>query len=242
METVDITSLKVKAGDYILDLGCGEGRHSIASAFHFPNAYVVGLDLDFNSLATAQKKHSEFAESSNHKHIADEKKIYMQGSGDTLPFSDASFDHIICSEVLEHVHNFTSFLTEIKRVLKPKGSLCVSVPRAWPERICWALSHDYYNVPGGHIRIFSEKALTSGILNQDFIFKRKHWAHALHTPYWWLRCLIWNKGQENILSGFYHRFLVWDLLKKPALTRHLEALLNPILGKSVVLYFEKENI
>ena len=38
----------------------------------------------------------------------------------------------------------------------------------------------------------------------------------------------------------YHRLLVWDLMRKPAITRRLEKMLNPILGKSIVMYFIKE--
>ena len=38
----------------------------------------------------------------------------------------------------------------------------------------------------------------------------------------------------------YHRFLVWDLMDRPAFTRALERVLNPVMGKSVVMYFQKE--
>ena len=37
----------------------------------------------------------------------------------------------------------------------------------------------------------------------------------------------------------YHRLLVWDLMKQPWVTRAIDTLLNPIMGKSVVLYFTK---
>jgi hypothetical protein len=37
----------------------------------------------------------------------------------------------------------------------------------------------------------------------------------------------------------YHRFLTWDLMEKPLLTRRLESMLNPVMGKSIVLYFRK---
>ena len=68
----------------------------------------------------------------------------------------------------------------------------------------------------------------------------KHHAHALHSPYWWLRCLFWKAEHRFILTRWYHNLLVWDLLKKPWLTQTLEHLLNPILGKSVVMYFTKD--
>jgi hypothetical protein len=37
----------------------------------------------------------------------------------------------------------------------------------------------------------------------------------------------------------YHRLLVWDLMKRPWITRAIDTLLNPVMGKSVVLYFSK---
>lgn len=232
METIDIPSLPVNKHDWVLDLGCGEGRHSIACCFHFPSAQVIGLDLSLQSLQAAINKHSEFLGQHHNGH-------YIKASGFDLPFPDSRFDHIICSEVLEHIDNYELFLDEIYRVLKPGGLLSVSIPRAWPEKICWALSKEYHQVEGGHVRIFSARTLKQKIIERHFVFLRQHWAHALHSPYWWLRCLWWRAGKENPLSAVYHRLLVWDLLKRPWLTRYIERALNPLMGKSTVFYFRK---
>ena len=40
----------------------------------------------------------------------------------------------------------------------------------------------------------------------------------------------------------YHRLLVWDLMKRPLITRAIDALLNPVMGKSIVLYFTKPTV
>lgn len=234
METVRVDSLNIQAGEVVLDLGCGQGRHTIAVAYHHPKAISLGLDLSKSDLLCAAERSAEFL----HEHNS---ANYINGSGLELPFADSSIDHIICSEVLEHIADYEQFIQEISRVLKPKGSLSVSVPRAWPERICWALSSAYHKVEGGHVRIFSDKALRQAFQSRHFILHKKHWAHSLHTPYWWLRCAWWNKGKDNLISSLYHRLLVWDLIKQPALTRVLDQLLNPILGKSVVMYFQKGN-
>ena len=60
-------------------------------------------------------------------------------------------------------------------------------------------------------------------------------------PYWWLKCLFWREpGQPDArIVQWYHRFLTWDLMKKPVLTAWLDRLLNPLMGKSVVMYFVK---
>ena len=68
----------------------------------------------------------------------------------------------------------------------------------------------------------------------------RHWAHALHAPFWWLKCIFWERRDDHPLIRLYHRFLVWDLMDRPRLTRMLEAILNPLMGKSLVMYFRKE--
>lgn len=234
MQTVDFKHFMLAPGDRVLDLGCGEGRHVI-SAFVEADITAVGVDLCFNDLQTAQQKFADFAEPGN----ADKGFGLATANALHLPFADNTFDKIICSEVLEHIPDYKSVLREIERVLKPGGLFCASVPRAWPERICWALSEAYHKVEGGHVRIFDAGKLRGQIQALGFQFYHRHWAHALHAPFWWLKCLFWNSQDENPLIRQYHRLLVWDLLERPQFTRRLEQLLNPVVGKSVVMYFRK---
>jgi SAM-dependent methyltransferase len=187
-------------------------------------------------LQTTREKFADFNEPNN------EAKSFGLSSANALelPFADNTFDKVICSEVLEHIPDYQGALREIERVLKPGGLFCASVPRRWPEKICWALSDAYYLVPGGHLRIFRSDKLRSEIEGLGFDYYDRHWAHALHAPFWWLKCLFWKSRDSNWLVAQYHRLLVWDLMEKPAFTRILEKCMNPIMGKSVVLYFRKE--
>jgi hypothetical protein len=66
-----------------------------------------------------------------------------------------------------------------------------------------------------------------------------HHAHALHSPYWWLKCFVGVNNSDNPAVQAYHRLLVWDMMSKPVFTRVTEAALNPLVGKSVALYFKK---
>ena len=107
--------------------------------------------------------------------------------------------------------------------------------------MCWRLAPPpggYPFEPGGHIRIFDDTALKYELVNAGFTFQRKHHAHGLHSPYWWLKCALWDQRDTHWLIKLYHNFLVWDLMKKPILTRFLDAITSPIMGKSVALYFE----
>jgi SAM-dependent methyltransferase len=217
----------------VLDLGCGEGRHLINAYLH-EDVVAIGVDLSWRDLTITQERAQPFLQHNS------AKQFYLsQADAAQLPFADASVDKIICSEVLEHIENYQAVLCEINRILKPGGIFAVSVPRAWPEKICWWLSAAYHQNEGGHIRIFNSQHLRRDIEVLDLRFTRRHWAHALHSPFWWLKCLCWKTQDKSCIIKLYHRLLVWDLMCRPWLTQTLEKCLNPLMGKSVVMYFTK---
>ena len=234
LETIDMDRLNIRPGDQLLDLGCGEGRHSI-SAYLQSDANIVGLDLGLQDLRTARSRLRDFPAASEKAGSCN----FVRGTGHTLPFPDKTFDQVICSEVLEHIPDYPSFLQEIQRVLKHGGLFAVSVPRRFPEWVCWQLSDAYHEVEGGHVRIFRANDLKQRIQSMNMKFLARHCAHSLHVPYWWLKCLFWDNSKEHFLVKQYHRLLVWDLMQQPWLTQTLDRLLNPILGKSVVMYFRQ---
>lgn len=241
LETVDLSRLELTAGQRVLDLGCGEGRHALAAYLTEP-VHVVGVDISRSQLDVARERYGQF-----HADDSTRSASFILANGQHLPFADSAFDRIICAEVLEHVTDYRSMLAEIHRVLKPGGVLAVSVPRFGPEWICWRLSTAYHQVAGGHVRIFKAGELRRAIQSTcagtssgcGFSFMTRHWAHGLHSPYWWLRCLLWEHGEAVWPVRWYHRLLVWDLMRNPPLTRWLERLLNPLIGKSVVMYFQR---
>ena len=130
-------------------------------------------------------------------------------------------------------------MNEIARVLRPGGVAAVTVPAWLPERICWRLSDDYHNVPGGHVRIFTRRELEAKLARAGLAVGGHHHAHALHSPYWWLKCAVGVHDDDHPLARAYHRLLVWDIMKQPAVTRLADRALNPLIGKSLVVYAEK---
>lgn len=237
MLTMDLSSLDLEDGDTVLDLGCGEGRH-LHAMYHAAQVHAVGVDLGFDDVKKTLDGFRSFP---------DLDGDFLRFSGSVanalhLPFADDTFDVVVCSEVLEHIPDYRQAINEITRILKPGGRLAVSVPRRWPEKICWALAEGYHKTPGGHVRIFRDRDLRKDIEHEGLSFFRKHWAHGLHSPYWWLQCLIWDRRETSWMVKQYHRFLVWDLMSRPLLTRMLEGVAGPLMGKSVVLYFSKANV
>ncbi len=220
----------------ILDIGCGTGRHTCA-AYRIPNVMVMGVDINFDGVVETKKRlntHNELGDPEDGKYGVSVTDIYA------LPFRDNSFDLVICAEVLEHIQDHKTAVSEAVRVLKPGKTLAVSVPRYLPERICWALSDNYHTVRNGHVRIYKKKALVDLLESAGLTRWGFHFAHSLHVPYWWLKCLVGPEREDCRPINAYHRLLVWDMMKKPWITQFFDKMLNPILGKSMVLYMKKE--
>ena len=157
----------------MLDVGCGEGRHIFGVMQEFPMMKCIGLDMDNDSLQKAEEGYAYF------ESISDAGAEFMKGSAYSLPFSDNTFDLIVCSEVLEHLHEYNDAVIEINRVLKPGGKFYASVPASWPEKICWYLSKDYQNQPGGHLRIFNQRELINEIEECGFKFLSSEKFHSI---------------------------------------------------------------
>ena len=218
----------------MLDLGCGEGRHIFGVMQQFPNLQCIGLDPHLESLDKSLEGLELF------ESLSTKTTSFLSGSAYSLPFADSTFDLVICSEVLEHLHEYKDAISEINRVLKPGGKFLASVPSEFPEKICWALSTEYQNQPGGHLRIFKKKSLINEVSERGFNFLQSERFHSVHSAYWWLRCLFWNSQETNIAIIWYKKFLEMHILQKPKWIELLDKLMNPILGKSIALYFEKK--
>ncbi|MBG01323.1 MAG: SAM-dependent methyltransferase [Acidimicrobiaceae bacterium] len=237
MLTVNFDRLKLKKGHMVLDLGCGFGRHAFEVLRR--GAQVVACDMALPELQEVRATYAAMGEMGELD--ASAPAFTSLGDATRLPFNDASFDRVIASEVLEHIHNDEEALKELFRVLKPNGILAVTVPAYLPEKICWALS-DQYHAPaevGGHVRIYRKRELETKIHDAGMEPVDYHRAHALHSPYWWLKCAVGPKNNENRFVKAYLRFLTWDIVKQPIVTRFAEKILQPVLGKSTIIYAQK---
>ncbi|MFI6449943.1 class I SAM-dependent methyltransferase [Streptosporangium amethystogenes] len=235
MLTVDFDRLPVGPGTRLLDLGCGGGRHAFEVLRR--GADVVAFDMDAAELEGVANMFAAMDKAGEVPPGATADTV----TGDALdmPFEDGAFDRVIAAEVLEHIPDDMAAMREIFRVLKPGGQAAITVPSFLPERICWALDEAYHTAPGGHVRIYTLAELSAKLKSTGFTIGPHHHAHGLHAPYWWIKCAVGVDNNDHPLAKAYHELLVWDIMKRPAATRIAEAVLNPLIGKSVVLYVRK---
>jgi ubiquinone/menaquinone biosynthesis C-methylase UbiE len=233
--TVDFGRFPVRAGHTVLDLGCGGGRHAFEVCRR--GADVVAFDLDpgeltpVTSMFGGMRAAGEVSEQTGARAVS--------GDATSMPFGDAMFDRVIAAEVLEHILDDQRAMNELARVLRPGGLAAITVPAFLPERICWALSSEYHDTPGGHVRIYTRVELEAKLARAGLTALWHHHAHGLHSPYWWLKCAVGVHNDKHRLASAYHKLLVWDIMSKPAATRLAEQALNPLIGKSLVVYAVK---
>jgi SAM-dependent methyltransferase len=182
--TIDLDVLRLRPGHRLLDLGCGDGRHTLAAARRA--CRVVAFDTGFWELV---KVIVHLLDEQAARRLADRIRPVI-GDAAHLPFADAAFDRVICAEILEHLPDEDAALHEACRVLRPGGLLALSVPSHFTERLYWALSPDYGNFPGGHLRIYDPQPLLHRLRALDLRPFALRYVHFIDSIIWLRNCLL----------------------------------------------------
>ncbi len=229
--TVDLERLNVGPGLRLLDVGCGEGRHSFGALAR--GAFVAALDMDLASMKPHRRRLSSA--------LAERRSGggFVRGDAFSLPFNDEAFDRVICAEVMEHVHDYRAAARELARVTRPGGLLAVTVPTPISEHAYLRLGDDYFESPGGHIRIFKPRVLAEGLAAAGLRTLGCGFAHGLHTPYWMLRCLVGLPRADQFRLVRIARLMLVRAVAMPFMNALERGLLNFICPKSVIIYAEK---
>jgi ubiquinone/menaquinone biosynthesis C-methylase UbiE len=151
---------RVVAGKDVLDAACGTG-YGIEILASTGARAVTGVDLDTSAVKDAESRYGDYAEA------------ILEGDLHDLPLEDASFDAVVCFEAIEHLENAGRALAELRRVLRPGGTLIVSSPN--PDVYLGGNEH--------HVHEFRPPELTSAV--------GEHFAHvASYRQDAWLASMI----------------------------------------------------
>jgi ubiquinone/menaquinone biosynthesis C-methylase UbiE len=157
----------VRLGDRVLDLGCGDGAltgvlaeaaagaGALSGAPAVPQSAsgsVVGADVAEAALRRARARHPAVT-------------FVLAAIDGALPFDDGSFDVVWSSEVIEHVADTARWLSEVRRVLVPRGRLLLTTPSHGRMRLALGGIERYSEPLGDHLHLYSARSLR-GLLTE----------------------------------------------------------------------------
>ena len=237
MLTVDYARLGVRSGDRLLDLGCGFGRHAYQAARL--GAEVVAFDAGADEVRNVLDTFGAMAVDGE-LDLDTARVGSVQGDALALPFADGSFDRVIASEVLEHIPDDEQAMAELARVLRPGG---IDGRDRAPLRSRVRQLGALRRVPQRSRR--PRPHLPAEPADRPPASAPGCGPPAATTPTactpptggsaaWWDR-----PTTDHPAVSTYHRLLVWDIEKAPKVTRYADRVLNPLVGKSLVVYLDK---
>jgi SAM-dependent methyltransferase len=217
----------------VLDLGCGNGRHTIEAARY--GGRIVGLEYSREDLVAAKFMYDDARRKGELRGVAD----FVLADANHMPFKDGAFDKSFCTEVFEHIPDDRRAMREFVRVTKPEADVVVSVPAYWPERAFWALSWDYWHSPGGHVRWYRPGELRRLLEEHgvEIAFERRR--HAAQSLYWFLRCVFGLPNENFLPVRFTWKLINWHHNRRIKLLERIEATANLVIGKDLILYGRK---
>lgn len=196
-------NLELKGKEKVLEIGCGRGFYLKTLKTVWPDLRVIGIDINQKYLDKARA----FLGSLDVK--------LTVGDATKLPFKNQTFDRIIASEVLEHIVDDERAISEIYRVLRPRGIAIITVPNknypfGWDpvnrvlERVFhWHIPSNIWWLAGiwaDHVRLYNEEELRDKMEKKRFKVE-KVW-HTTHYCLPFSHFLLYGIGKNLVEKGF----------------------------------------
>jgi ubiquinone/menaquinone biosynthesis C-methylase UbiE len=140
--------------EHALDLGCGDGRLTAA----LRAAHVTAADVSAEALKRAALR------------LPGAEVIGLEPDA-PLPFVDNEFELVLCAETIEHVRDVQLFLSEVRRVLRPRGGLALTTPahgRLTGLRVAASGFESVFDPLSPHLRFFSRRSLRALLDSMGF--------------------------------------------------------------------------
>ncbi len=233
LDSVDLELLGLRDGDRLVDVGCGTGRHVVRACRS--RCLVVGIDRDVDELNIL--KFFGYCLACEGKLLACANAVVADGL--RLPLRDESVDRVICTEVLEHVSDDGALIGELRRVLRPGGTIAISVPDSRSEWLVWQAA-SLRGVPAGeHLRRYRRGQAAALLRENGFVVYAERRRHGLETPFWLLAVGANGGGVRRGAAKAWRGFLDGRSAEGSRLLTRLESAANLVVPKSVVVYARK---
>ncbi len=226
--------LDLQPGDSILEIGCSIGTQARQLAALGYRVYGVDTELAlvqrFNALAREENLWPDQASA-------------LVGDGGRLPFSNGAFACVIATEVLEHTADPARVLDEVRRVLKPSGTLCLAVPTENTERLFGRLNPKWAEY-SGHLHIFSASRLLSLAAQAGFMVMRTR-GESFEWSVFWLFFAALRTPFDFTGTPTAHLLLVrifwktWRILNALRIWPPIQKIGDRRFPKSIYVYAQK---
>ena len=234
ISSIDLKYFPVQPNNKLLDFGFGEGHKTIE--FAKLGVKVTAADINqknINRLIRVMPKSLKKIISTTK--LAKNKKLPLRGN---------RFDGIVINEVLEHIDNTEFILSELHRILKKKGYICISVP-TFNSAFVFNKLNPAYKDYSGHVHIFKEHELLALLKKNGFAIKHITYINFQFAMFWLIQSIFKvNPTQNGTLNSkarldkIYWKF--WGVLHILHLSESLINIGNHVFPKIIYIYAKKK--